>query len=99
MGTRIVYDKRTLRRKFGAAFAAAIDASSAGGNFLDEVAATCGDDAAPAAGDEPVQVCVAPLQLWAGGFISRVAHEQQAACCLGDKARGSCFQETVACSL
>ncbi|GBF99369.1 hypothetical protein Rsub_12173 [Raphidocelis subcapitata] len=56
MGTRIVYDKRTLRRKYAGVFVSAIAEYSARGSFLDEVADTLGGDPAPSAGDEPVQV-------------------------------------------
>ena len=53
MATRVVYDKRSLRRQYGAAFAAAIaEQRRPGASFLDEVAAACGGGgASPAACD------------------------------------------------
>jgi len=56
MGSRTVFDKRTLRRKYGAAFAAAIRDAQRSGSFLDEVAEQMHGDPAPVAGTEPVQV-------------------------------------------
>ncbi|KIZ05126.1 kinesin-13 [Monoraphidium neglectum] len=56
MGSRVVFDKRTLRKKHGAAFAAAIRDHYAAGTFLDEVAQGLGGDPSPTANDEPVQV-------------------------------------------
>lgn len=53
---RQVFDKRTLRRKYGGAFAAAIGAAHARGTFLDELAAQLGGSGpAESSGDEPVQ--------------------------------------------
>lgn len=58
MSTRVVFDKRTLRRKYGAAFTAAIRDVQQGASFLDEVAQQVAGDPAPAADEEPVQVRV-----------------------------------------
>ncbi|KAI8471921.1 MAG: hypothetical protein J3K34DRAFT_520125 [Monoraphidium minutum] len=55
MGTRVVFDKRTLRKKYGAAFAAAIRRyEHDDGNFLNEMAGGAAGDPVP--GDEPIQV-------------------------------------------
>jgi hypothetical protein len=56
MATRVVYDKRTLRKKFGAAFVGAIEAYHTRGSFLDELARDMDGDPAPTSSGEPVQV-------------------------------------------
>lgn len=56
MGTRVVFDKRTLRKRYGAAFAAAILEYNTHGSFLDEVAQQLGGDPSPLSGEEPVKV-------------------------------------------
>ena len=77
MGTRVVFDKRTLRKKYGAAFEAAIRDYRAGGCFLDEIAQELGGDPSPLSGDEPVQVSTAATLMalacavYHGGGIAR----------------------------
>lgn len=56
MGSRVVFDKRTLRKRYGAAFSAAIRDYDEGGSFLDEIATQMGGDPSPLSNDEPVQV-------------------------------------------
>ena len=54
--SRQVFDKRTLRRKYGAAFCGAIADAQQAGTFLDEIAATLRGEPTPSPEDEPVQV-------------------------------------------
>jgi hypothetical protein len=92
MAARIVFDKRTLRKKFGAAFVGAIEHYHARGCFLDELAKEMDGDPAPTSSGEPVQVGAAAGRIrgatpgvHGAGCPARCSRQQPVAAVLVDR--------------